>query len=318
LLAPSFSEPISTLARVTPGPDFEEAARALIAAKRSAETRRAYSSDLDRWLRFAAGHEISPSVATLPDATTFRDSELATRQPASVHRTLAALSSLYADLWRTRVVMGNPFHPALLAWPSASPRRPTPAVADDVVRQLLDVCRRDLDKWRGERDVLVIELLWTTGLRRSSVGDLLVSDVELDGDEVILRPIIKGGARRDVVLPAELGDRVRAWVARIDREGPLFPRERGDHRPMGGGGVYRIVRRRAAQAGVEVSVAPHQFRAALATAAYDAGLPEYEVQSALHHSSAATTRRYDRGRRGARAISAVAAARRSLPRVPAC
>jgi integrase/recombinase XerC len=290
---------------------FEEAARALIAAKRSPETRRAYSADLNRWLRFACERGIAPETATLADATAFREHELAGRQPSSVHRTLAALSSLYAALWRTGIAAGNPFHPGVLAWPSASPRRPTPAVRDDVVRRLLDACGRDADGWLGARDRLLIELLWASGLRRSSLGNLLVSDVDLGHSEVVLRPIIKGGDRGEVVLPVELGEQVRAWVARLgDSSGPLFPRAEGSAQAIGGGGLYRLLRRRARAAGVDVQVAPHQFRAALATAAYDAGLPEYEVQAALHHASASTTRRYDRGRRGARAISAVELARR--------
>jgi hypothetical protein len=102
----SSSKSIESLAGAERRPDFEEAARALIAAKRSPETRRADAADLDRWLQFAAGHEISPSASTLPAATMFRDGELAIRQPASVHRTLAALSSLYAVLLRTRVAVG--------------------------------------------------------------------------------------------------------------------------------------------------------------------------------------------------------------------
>jgi integrase len=300
-----------TAALINRGSAFEEAARALIAAKRSAETRRAYTADLDRWLRWADENGIAPETATLADTTAFRERELATRQPASVHRTLAALSSLYQALWRAGVVAGNPFHPSVLAWPSASPKKPTPAVQDDVVRRLLDACGRDADSWLGARDHLLIELLWATGLRRSSLGNMLVGDVDLGHPEVVLQPIVKGGDRREVVLPAELGDQVRAWIERLgSKDGPLFSRAEGRMQAIGGGGLYRVVRRRAHEAGVDVQVAPHQFRAALATAAYDAGLPEYEVQEALHHASASTTRRYDRGRRGARAISAVALARR--------
>ncbi len=220
------------------------------------------------------------------------------------------MSSTYKQLFRGRVVVANPFHSALLAWPSPSPQRQTPAVGDNDVRAMLAIALDDSDTWRGHRDHAIIALLWHTGLRRSSVASVSIENIRREGDQTLLRARIKGGALRDVMLVEEAENAVSAWlkVAGIT-SGALFPASAGTSEPISGDAVYRVLQLRARQAGAVGHVTPHQLRAALATAGYDAGLPEYEVQAALHHARPETTRRYDRGQRGVRALQAVAAIR---------
>ena len=61
-------------------------------------------ADMDR---FADQQAITPETPTRNAAVALREGELARRLPSSVHRTLAALSSIYAALLRAWVVSGR-------------------------------------------------------------------------------------------------------------------------------------------------------------------------------------------------------------------
>ncbi len=84
------------------------------------------------------------------------------------------------------------------------------------------------------------------------------------------------------------------WLTVAPQSPYLFPGKRG-HIALAT--INLIVKRRAAQVGA-MRIHPHSFRAAFVTAAYDAELPEREIQASVHHSDPATTRKYDRKVRG--------------------
>jgi integrase/recombinase XerD len=74
---------------------------------------------------------------------------------------------------------------------------------------------------------------------------------------------------------------------------PVFPsrkkRNGGRLRPVS---VWRVVRRAAMRAGIELPVSPHWLRHAHASHALDRGAPIHLVQSTLGHATIATTGRY--------------------------
>ena len=272
---------------------FEQAAHAVIGAMRSPHTRAAYAADLARWIAFARVADFDPASATLMDATSFRDLQLGERSAASAHRTIAALSSVYGKLLRAsmqtgqRIVAANPFHPAMLGWPVQPREGKTQAVDDLAARRMIAAAEQAGDL----RAVAVLRMLWETGLRRASVA--AIRPELLTGGRLLTQ--IKGGKEAAVVVPPAALAALRALFA----AGGKMPTVSG---------INRIVTLYAQRARAE-GVTPHGFRAAFVTAAYDAGVPEYEIQAAVHHADPATTRRYDRGARGG-AVAATVAARR--------
>lgn len=279
-------------------PQFEQAALDAVNAKISKHTIKAYLADLERWLRFCYAMGACPANPGLAAATAFRDHLTALVSASSARRVISTMSYIYRTLLRGRVVAGNPFHPALLAWPVESRIGKTAAVDDATAEAMIAGAINDPNQAYGLRDAAVLRLLYDTGLRRASVAQL--KRTTLRGNTIWA--IVKGGKEVEVTLPPQTIAVLAAWLALAPESTYLFPGTRG---PINEMTVNHIVKVRAEAVSAE-GVHPHCFRAAFITAGYDAGLPEHEIQASAHHGDPRTTRMYDRGARGAGVADAVA------------
>lgn len=269
--------------------DFERAALALIAAKRSPHTRAAYRRDLQRWLAFCDSEGIDPVAPPLNGTTMFRD-HLATLSNESARRVLAAMSAVYRGLLRGGAVRSNPFHPAVLSWPVATALPKARLVSDEHALAMIEHAEADGDRRRGARDAAILRLLYDTGLRRSSVATIIRTKYKRNSVETT----VKGAKEAELELPSSSTEAIDRWLEVAPESPYLFPGKRGSINPAT---INKLVKSRAAAVGAP-HVHPHSFRAAFITAGYDAGLPEREVQASAHHADPSTTRRYDRHARG--------------------
>jgi len=120
------------------------------------------------------------------------------------------------------------------------------------------------------RDRAVLEVLYSTGLRRQELVDLALPDVDLDGG-VLRVECGKGAKGRVVPLGRAACEWVRrylhsarpALVGRREDGGALFVSKLG--RRLNGNSIREIVSRWAKAAGVEKEVTPHTFRRSCAT-----------------------------------------------------
>ncbi len=283
---------------------FARAAKEHAESRAAAGTRSLYLLDLERWLAFCK----TPEKPTLAQATRFRDQLQAKAAAQTVRRTITALSSMYeAACSRERpLATWNPFKK--LPRPSADLYARTEAISERDAKAILVAAEADGSP-RGRRDAVILHLLYSTGLRRSSVAALRWSD-RYQQSTTRLRVVVKGGKLREVELPSSVAEHLRSWALLFGVEAMatsefMFPSIKNPNKPITPSAINEIVRLRAKQAGLK-GIHPHQFRAAYVTAALDAGVPLHEVQASVHHASPTTTLRYDRGQRGAGVTSAVA------------
>ncbi|XVU23025.1 tyrosine-type recombinase/integrase [Actinoplanes sp. CA-054009] len=125
-------------------------------------------------------------------------------------------------------------------------------LSDEETGRILDVCRgRDFTQLR---DQALVRMFYNTGGRLSEIGDLLLSDVDLDTDSVVLTG--KGGKQRRVGFGAKTAAALRRYVrARSRRPGvvdldQLWIAARGA-RPLKANGVKIRLKRLGERAGVE-------------------------------------------------------------------
>jgi len=173
--------------------------------------------------------------------------------------------------------------------PRRLPRR-VPSMAE--MRAILAGARGDTPP--RIRDRAIMEALYSTGLRRSELIRLRISDVSFEDSTVLVR---SGKGGRDRVVP--LGGAARAWIERylravrpglrsgLDR-GELFLTDYGEpfHRNRLGDTIHRYV----ARAGL--SGACHIFRHACATHMLENGADIRFIQAMLGHSDLSTTQIY--------------------------
>jgi integrase/recombinase XerD len=209
---------------------------------------------------------------------------------ATLQRKVACLRSFYRHLRRQAILEDDPT--ANLRAPRQSRRLPH-VLSRDQVSQLLDQPRGTEPP--ALRDRALLELMYACGLRASEAIDLEVGDVDLEAG--VLRARGKGSKERLVPVGSAASRAVSLYLQRGrpklvgDR---LEPRLFVNHR--GGGltrqGLYKIVQRHAATAGLADRMSPHTLRHTFATHLLAGGCDLRSLQEMLGHADIATTQLY--------------------------
>jgi len=143
--------------------------------------------------------------------------------------------------------------------------------------------------WMPLRDVAIMELFYSSGLRLSELAALDVADVDLYTESV--RVFGKGRKERicPVGLPAlEAISRYRA-AANV-HSGPLFINK--GRRRMSTRSIWLILKRYLRHTSIPISISPHKLRHSFATHMLDRGADLRSVQALLGHASLSTTQIY--------------------------
>ena len=143
--------------------------------------------------------------------------------------------------------------------------------------------------WMPLRDVAIMELFYSSGLRLSELAALDVADVDLYTES--LRVFGKGRKERvcPVGLPAlEAISRYRA-AANV-HSGPLFINK--SRRRMSTRSIWLILKRYLRHTSIPISISPHKLRHSFATHMLDRGADLRSVQALLGHASLSTTQVY--------------------------
>jgi integrase len=181
--------------------------------------------------------------------------------------------------------------------PLHQPRPPLP-IDTAGLTSILRACKHDPSNVVGSRDMALIVLAAATGARRAELVNLRVQDVKLDGDVVHFEKT-KGGAARDISLHTSARAYVVQWLELLGtKTGPLFPSLRKGGRiqeqAMQPHQFWKVLKRRAAEAGLPVSPAPHDLRRWFVSSLLEAKVDLFTVARAVGHSSPLTTFTYDR------------------------
>ena len=143
--------------------------------------------------------------------------------------------------------------------------------------------------WMPLRDVAIMELFYSSGLRLSELAALDVEDVDLYTESV--RVFGKGRKERvcPVGLPAlEAISRYRA-AANV-HSGPLFISK--SRRRMSTRSIWLVLKRYLRHTSIPISISPHKLRHSFATHMLDRGADLRSVQALLGHASLSTTQIY--------------------------
>jgi integrase/recombinase XerC len=143
--------------------------------------------------------------------------------------------------------------------------------------------------WMPLRDVAIMELFYSSGLRLSELAALDVADVDLYTESV--RVLGKGRRERvcPVGLPAlEAISRYRA-AANV-HSGPVFISK--SRRRMSTRSIWLVLKRYLRHTSIPISISPHKLRHSFATHMLDRGADLRSVQALLGHASLSTTQIY--------------------------
>ncbi len=141
-----------------------------------------------------------------------------------------------------------------------------------------------------ERDLALIEFLYSTGVRVSELVALNRQDIDFNNMDVIVYG--KGSKERETYLTAASCMHLKEYLdSRTDDNEALFVSLKAPHKRLTVAGIEEILRKLGRQTGIE-KVHPHRFRRTMATNVLNKGMPIEEVKELLGHVKLDTTMIY--------------------------
>lgn len=140
------------------------------------------------------------------------------------------------------------------------------------------------------RDLAIIDLLASTGMRVGELVKLNINDIDFENRECVV--FGKGNKERPVYFDARTKIHLKNYLnTRNDNDPALFVSLDAPHERLNISGVEIRLRQLGRRLGIQ-KVHPHKFRRTVATKAIDKGMPIEQVQSLLGHSQIDTTMHY--------------------------
>lgn len=207
---------------------------------------------------------------------------------------LVAVRGLFRFLARQGRILMNPA--ADLDMPREEKRLPqhvlTTAEADQIMNQ------PNVHDVLGLRDRAILETLYSTGIRRTELTNLLVPDIDINRETLFVR---LGKGKKDRIVP--IGERALAWACKYLYEvrprivvepdcGRFFLSRDGG--PIAPATLTGFVREYVIQSGIGKPGACHIFRHTMATLMLEGGADVRFIQEMLGHANLETTQIYTR------------------------
>ena len=156
-------------------------------------------------------------------------------------------------------------------------------LTDENIEKLRDECE-------NIRDLCLIELLISTGMRVGEIVNLNINDINFEERSCIV--LGKGNKQREVYFDAKTKLHLQNYLCkRNDTNKALFVSMRKPYQRLSISGIELIVRNIGLNSKIN-NVHPHKFRRTLATMAIDKGMPVEQVQKLLGHVKIETTMHY--------------------------
>jgi integrase/recombinase XerD len=267
---------------------------------RNKNTRAAYARAAAVFLRWCEGQGITRLQNVQPvHVATYVEQLAREMSPPSVKQHLACIRMLFDWLVTGQVMPSNPAHSVRGPRHSVS-KGVTPVLSSEEATALLT--GMDVSSVVGLRDRAIIAVMTYTFARVGAVVALTV-DYYAQKKRWWLRLREKNGKVNEMPchhkLEAYLDAYIEAAGIESERKGPLFRAAIGKTRKLGPGAISRtdvwyMVRRRAADAGIETAIGCHTFRATGITEYLTNGGRIEVAQRMAGHSNAKTTGLYDR------------------------
>lgn len=252
----------------------------------------AYLKDLQKLLNYYSDEGIDFRKVTLKQLDGFAKALQGLGVgPCSVARILSGVRSFYRFLTLEKEVETDPTE--LLESPKLGKHLPEvlslPEI--DAIEAAID-----LSKPEGVRDLAIVEVLFSCGLRISELCSLRLSELYLE--EGYIRVHGKGRKERLVPIGDSAIDRLRQWFVvrqgckvKPGEEDFVFVSLRRGKR-LSRISLFVYIKEYAAKAGIRKNISPHTFRHSFATQLLEGGANLRAIQAMLGHEDIGTTEIY--------------------------
>lgn len=205
---------------------------------------------------------------------------------------IVPLRTFFQWLTRENVLLYNPASELVL--PKLERRLPRAVLTADEAEAVLAM--PDTEDFLGVRDRAILEVFYSTGMRRMEVASLNLFDLDADRGTIIVR---QGKGKRDRMIP--IGERAVAWCQKYldevrpslvygEDDGTLFLTQRGE--VFTPDRLSQMVTGYVEAADIGKRGSCHLFRHAMATLMLEGGADIRFIQEMLGHAELTTTQIY--------------------------
>lgn len=208
----------------------------------------------------------------------------------SINRKVASLTAYYKFLVKIEEIELNPLskHKSL----KVAKKVEIPFSENEMSKILTEINYKD--DFEGTRDQLVIELLYTTGMRRAELINLRLTDIDVQTKTVR----VLGKRNKERIIPL-LSSTISLFEQYLHHRNTLEKVVSGNFLFLSKSGlkiyetlVYRIINRYFSEVSTKVKKSPHILRHTFATHLLNKGADMNSVKELLGHSSLASTQVY--------------------------
>ncbi len=211
--------------------------------------------------------------------------------PKSINRKLSTLKSLFQFLLKKEKIELDP----MLKVISPKTGKRLPAFVEE---QKMDLLLEEItfpEGFKGLRDKLLLEILYQTGIRRSELIHLQISDIDFQNQ--LIKVLGKGNKERLIPINRQLRLLINDYLAlrkttfpELLEIGQLFLTDKG--KPMYPKFVYNLVKKYLSYVTTQEHRSPHILRHTFATHLSNNGADLNAIKELLGHSSLAATQIY--------------------------
>lgn len=260
------------------------------------KTLKAYRIDLTQFITFFSSSDdqtISPNHLEV-----YISSLHQSFKPKTAKRKIASLKAFFHYLEYKEIIEHNPFskiqikfrEPTLL--PKTIPLYTVESLLSTMYKQYA-IAPTEYRKKTCLRDIAVIELLFSTGIRISELCSLKANDIDLFEETILIYG--KGSKERRLQICNNsviqiLSEYHSYYIDQITACNHFFVNPCGT--PLSDQSVRRMLKKNTSLASINMHITPHMFRHTFATSLLDADVDIRYIQEMLGHSSINVTEIY--------------------------
>lgn len=260
------------------------------------KTLKAYSIDLQQFSLHSQTPDISQiSIEALESYIAFLHQ---TYKPKTAKRKIASVKAFFHYLEYKDIIAINPFNklhikfrePVIL--PKTIPLHTVEFFLKTLYAQYANAAT-PYQKEKTLRDIAIIELLFSTGIRISELCSLKATDVNLLDNTILI--FGKGAKERRLQICNDdvihiLSEYKSCFQDAIKINNYFFVNRSGE--PISDQAVRRMIKKYTTLAGIELHITPHMFRHTFATSLLESDVDIRYIQEMLGHSSITITEIY--------------------------
>lgn len=208
----------------------------------------------------------------------------------SINRNISTLRSFFKYIQSQGIIKNNPL--TLISNPKTSKKLPI-YLHQEEIDKLLDVPNKNTPL--GFRNVLIIELLYSTGIRVGELVNIKINDINIPVQTIKIMG--KGSKERYVIFGEILKETIEVY---LNEYRPMLLKNKTNNNlllnkngtALTDRGVRLIIDNIVKRSSVQKNISPHVIRHTFATHMLNAGADLKIVQELLGHSNLSTTQIY--------------------------